>query len=131
MNLSDHTLFLHIDDDVMAEVCLEALLGKSFEIVAVAEGEEGKALLSNALDWVLVDFDIPDDGVEAFIRSEGRLNDRHRFAVLSGTTVGLIAWEKLHDLSRSEMRNQRMDAQTFLSHFSGKAMEKITTEGEA
>jgi response regulator RpfG family c-di-GMP phosphodiesterase len=121
MNISDRSLFLYVDEDQMANVCLEALLGNSFQILAVGEGDSGVRLLEeSALDWVIVDFDLPDDNAAEFIKSSGKL-DHHGFIVLSGLTTGIIAWEKFHGLSERDKFIKPMNAEMFLSIFSGKA----------
>ena len=118
MNLTERTLYLYVDDDQMAGVCLDALLGSAFEIRAIGEGEEGKSLLDESrLDWVIVDFDLPDDGAAEFIKSSGKLKPNHGFALLSGETTGLVAWERLHGQTPRETQRQTINAREFLSLF--------------
>lgn len=125
MKLSGRTLFLYIDDAPMAAVFLESLLGKSFDIVALGEGESGVSFLEDRqLDWVIVDFDLPDQGAAEFIKASGRINGRHGFIVLSGLTVGAIAWERLHGLSELKGLKNPLNPQflvSLLSDYGGKA----------
>lgn len=126
MGLSDLTLFLHVDDDAMAEVCLDALLGPSFQVRAAARGPQGREMLSSILDWVVVDFEIPDSRVSEYLLDSGRLGGNHSFVLLSGATTGLLIWEKLQGLEDEEHRGDRMNARTFLSRYSAAACEKTS-----
>ena len=126
MNDSSWTLYLNIDDDQMAGVCLEALLGKTFEILAVGEGVAGMSLLeNNSLDWVIVDFDLPGEHESEFIKTSGKLKPSHGFMKLSGLTVGIIAWERLHSrMSDWERLAMPMTVEEFLTRFPALAPAK-------
>lgn len=127
MNVLRHTLYLRIDQDQLAVVFLEALLGKSFEILAMGEGEVGVSLLERGvLDWVIVDIDAPDGGEVDFIKSENKLKESHGFVLLSGQTVGVMAWEKFHGRGEKLRLHSPINAEEFISLFSSQAQEKIS-----
>lgn len=90
---------LCVDDDPTTTAYLEALLGVRHRVRTAHSATEGLEILAaHPVDWVIVDYQMPDMNGAMFMLSARQTGKRPGFILLTGLGVGQLDWEGLKPL---------------------------------
>lgn len=93
------TRVLCVDDDEFILAHLRVVLEVEHEVVAARDGQEGLEILAQGgIDWVVLDYQLPDMNGGHFLLTAHRRGFRPRYVLLSSHKLGPLDQMGLHPI---------------------------------
>ena len=111
---------LCVDDDPTTTAYIEALLGSRYRIRTANSAAAGLEILAaEPIDWVIVDYQMPDMNGALFMLSARQTGKRPGFVLLTGMGVGQLDWEGLRPLGLRGSLTKPLDHDLLLDILEG------------